>query len=362
MKRIIFCSFALLSASLAFAQTMTVSNISNGNVTLGSGTICTGVQGVQVSGNTIILTGASATCSGAGSGSGSGSGNNPSLSVGPANPAVWTSTGVSAQWTINNPGTDTYSCSATISDTADFVVSQPVAGTTYTGTVSVSLATGVTIPALNGTATVTVACSDTTTPANTIAAQTASFTVGTVASSACTPTSGVLDTTQPSPTYPQLSRICSANFTVGSAPSVAYKSVATTDMGVFLQGGTYSNYKNGGLGTSLSIPTNGYMALAFTPTASSPYMYIGADTSFGVSTFWSVSSRPGDFSNTVGKNCSNNGSTMIWSVTTSSGACLLTAGQTYYLNLGPINKTSGAVTCNSGSSCTSTTLGFHIYN
>lgn len=373
MKRIIFGGLALIASALVSAQTVVTLN--QGTLTIPiSGTLIVGTTTLCQNVNSVTLTGAAVTINGDAICSGTTGGNSPTLSFssGPV-PSTWTvgaTTSVAYGWTITNPTSGvTYSCVPTVTGaTGNFTATATdtsSGGVGTQGTIAVALATGVTTPA-SGNYGVTLTCSGDTSP---LIKTAASFTVpssgGGGGTNTCTPNSGTLDTTQSSTGLPvTLKRVCTATYVVGAARTL-HSNAPTIDLSTFLGGGTYPAYVFNTIGYGTTIPSTGFISLAFTP-GTTQKMYIQSNSTFGQAPLWTVSTAPGDFTATLGKGCQKKSAgTMYFSsdpaYQTSASVCYLNPtlaqGNSFYLNISPVDST-GTPACSGGaSSCSTVTIG-----
>lgn len=138
---------------------------------------------------------------------------------------------------------------------------------------------------------------------------------------------------------------------------------AADNLGTVFGGSTWPNYNYAGYSPTFSILTGYYISMAFTPTIAGAFQ-LTANPSYGNGGTITVSTVPGamtqgsaGFVCGVGRSAANG----IY-VSTSGGACGVTVGTNYYLNIADVDS-AGNNLCYNGrpNSCASSTVSYTIY-
>ncbi|MBS0591435.1 MAG: hypothetical protein JSR65_12470 [Proteobacteria bacterium] len=140
-----------------------------------------------------------------------------------------------------------------------------------------------------------------------------------------------------------------------------------TDLGALLGNKTFPNYLYTGTSPTFQIQAGYYVALAFTPNATG-YVQFAANTSYGIGGTISLSTSPGGITpGAPGVICSlSYGGLNSLYMSTQSGNCRVSLGQTYYVNLAGVDG-GGGNACNPDSagnistSCGSAWISYTLY-
>ena len=335
LKKICLTLAALLPATLAFAQAPSTSTTYSTAPTIIVGnTTCT-ISGATVlnydpNSNTLTLVNGLDSCS---PGSGGPLTASVSVSISPTNYTIGSGAAAPVvSWTNQTPAA-TVTCS--LNPTNGFTVASSTANTFTLST-----------PATAGTYQFTPTCTTSTQGYNTAVSVTGSTSL-TVAGGNQPPPGCNASQTSTSLGGKTFQRQCTGVVTM--YPSGAGWVGALTDMSTVFGNKPFPSYLYSGQAPTFFIDSGYYVSLAFTPAASGLIKFT-ANNSYGDGGTISLSTSPGGLTaGTPGVICAATyGGLNSLLASTSSGSCMVTMGQTYYINFADTNS-NGDYLCFGGS-------------
>lgn len=156
-------------------------------------------------------------------------------------------------------------------------------------------------------------------------------------------------------------RQCSGQYAI--MPSTIGGNDALIDLGTVLGNSSFPAYKYAGYSPTFTIQSGYYVALAFKPAVSGAFQLV-ANTSYGDGGTISLSTTPGGLTRGAqGVICVQNfnASNSLF-VSTSSGACRVTVGTTYYINFADTNINGDSLCYNDApGACSQSTVSYTLY-
>jgi len=342
LKKICLTIAALLPATLAFAQVPTTSTTytSPPTIQVGGPAGCIITQATVLNydpnTNTITIVNGVDSCYTNGGGGGGLKTASVLVSISPSSYTIGSGAAAPVVSVTNQTAEALVTCS--LNPTNGFTAAP--ASITNSGTFTLSA------PATAGTYSFTPTCTTQTTGYNTAVAVSGNTSLSVAPS---TPPPSGCSATQTSTALGGKTFQRQCNGTVTMYPSGVGSTGALTDLGTIFGNKTYPNYLYSGQTPTFFIDSGSYVALAFTPVASGLIKFT-ANNSYGDGGTISLSTSPGGLTaGAPGVICASSyGNLNSLLVSTSSGTCMVTMGQTYYINFADTNS-NGDYLCFGGS-------------